>query len=40
MTISTACLQQFMQVVEELVKRGLTFRADVQSLVITLLGGF
>ena len=33
-------MEQFMQVIESLVRAGLTFRADAGALVVDLLGGY
>ena len=40
MTIEYATTAQFYAGINELVRSGLTFRADADKLVITLLGGF
>lgn len=40
MTIYCQCTERFLDTVEGLVRRGLTFRADADKCEITLLGGF
>ena len=40
MTIECSSLDNFMDIVAGLVKRGLTFNADSEALTITLTGGY
>ena len=40
MTIYCNCIERFLDTIEGLVRRGLTFRADADKMEIHLLGGF
>ncbi len=40
MVITVASLSAFMDIIALLVQKGLTFKADGETLVITLTGGF
>lgn len=40
MTISCSCLERFLDTVQGLVTRGLTFKADADKMEIYLTGGF
>jgi hypothetical protein len=40
MTISCTCLERFLDTIDGLVSRGLTFKADADKMEVYLTGGF